>query len=215
MCYAFRSLCSLLSSKDNFYFSERQSKTFPPCVKLVDLWCLTHDCSCLYPLLWLPPLSSPLPHLSLHSFFFTSSLTSHQPPHSLPIPSPEHPLQRLWVFTIVKKRYSIHLWIHLSSSHVLFPLFLEKQLHTLLRFLPHSILSRAAQRRLKHATSTSVQTNIHGLAEIGLINSSFCFGSNYYWCDRLVNFNLKVKYILLVKIKLDKIMFSILWKVQM
>ena len=63
----------------------RQSKTWPPCITLVDLWCLAHECTWLPLRLWMFLHHRLFLCLSWHGFyvFFTSSSptpTSLHPP---------------------------------------------------------------------------------------------------------------------------------------
>lgn len=93
----------------------RQSKTWPPCITLVGLWCLAHECTWLPPRLWMFLHHRLFLRLSWHGFyvFFTSSLP---PPTSSPPPS----WRQLWASLLLKR--AIHLCIHLSSLLVLSPL---------------------------------------------------------------------------------------------
>lgn len=111
--YIFTAFISIWLSLQTILLWRRQSKTWPPCINLVDLRRLAHECTCLPPVPLNLPLSSTFPHLSWHSFyvFFTSSFTSHQRPPAL---------QYLWASLLLKE--DIHLCTHLSSFLYLFPL---------------------------------------------------------------------------------------------
>lgn len=134
----------------------RQSKTWPPCITLVGLWCLAHECTWLPPRLWMFLHHRLFLRLSWHGFyvFFTSSLP---PPTSSP------PLLAAAVgLTTVKKSYpSMHPSVITPCS---LPPCHYKQLHACqllpallsARFflLPYSILSPAIQIWFKQGNSS-------------------------------------------------------------
>lgn len=117
ICYAFRSpslsplcftVCFPLYILNLFYLFlslalwtillwRRQTKTWPPCLKLVDVGSWVY----LFALVPLNlPLSSTFPCFSWHSFyvFFTPSFTSHQSSH----------LRHLWALLELKKKRSMY-----------------------------------------------------------------------------------------------------------